>query len=67
MNKEDLCYTPATELAGMVANKEISPVEVMQTVLERIEALEPKINAPGSSLISRPLRTGWEGPMKQNP
>ena len=45
MNKEDLCYTPATELAGMVANKEISPVEVMQSVLERIEALEPKINA----------------------
>lgn len=45
MNAEDLCYTPATELAGMIRNKEISPVEVTDAVLERIERLEPSINA----------------------
>jgi aspartyl-tRNA(Asn)/glutamyl-tRNA(Gln) amidotransferase subunit A len=42
---EDLCYTPATELAGMIRRKDISPVELVAAVLERIEALEPKVNA----------------------
>jgi len=45
MNKEDLCFTPASELAPMIRAKEISPVELVDTVLERIEALEPKLNA----------------------
>jgi aspartyl-tRNA(Asn)/glutamyl-tRNA(Gln) amidotransferase subunit A len=45
MNKEDLCFTPATELAALIRAKQISPVEVIDTVLERIEAIEPKINA----------------------
>ena len=42
MSAEDLCYTPATELAGMIRSKEISPAEVTDAVLER---LEPSINA----------------------
>ena len=45
MNEADLCYTPATELAGLIRRKQISPVEVIDAVLGRIEALEPKINA----------------------
>ena len=45
MNAEDLCFTPAAELAPMIRQKEISPVEVMRAVLTRIEASEPKINA----------------------
>ena len=45
MSQEDLCYTPAFELHGMIARKEVSPVEITSAVLERIETLEPKLNA----------------------
>ena len=38
MNKEDLCFTPATKLSQMIRNKEISATELIETVLERIEA-----------------------------
>jgi aspartyl-tRNA(Asn)/glutamyl-tRNA(Gln) amidotransferase subunit A len=45
MNAEDLAFTPATELAAMIRQKAISPVEVMQATLSRIDVLEPKVNA----------------------
>ena len=45
MNEEDLCFTPATALAAAVAAHELSPVEIVDTVLARIERLEPRINA----------------------
>ncbi len=45
MNDEDLCYTPAAELVGLIRGKQISPLEVIDAVLGRIEALEPKLNA----------------------
>jgi aspartyl-tRNA(Asn)/glutamyl-tRNA(Gln) amidotransferase subunit A len=45
MNAEELCFTPAADLAPMIRQKRISPVELMRAVLARIEASEPKINA----------------------
>lgn len=42
---EELGYTPATELAKRIRNKELSPVELAQEFLERIEAINPKLNA----------------------
>src|SRR3954471_11690188 len=45
MDKIDLCFTPATELVGAIRAKELSSVEITSTVLERIAALEPKLNA----------------------
>ncbi len=45
MDKTDLCYTPATTLAGLIRDKTLSPVALMEAVLERVEALEPRINA----------------------
>lgn len=45
MNAEDLGYLPATELAAMIRSKQISPVEYMTSLLGRIEAVEPKVNA----------------------
>ena len=45
MNKEDLCYTPAHILSGLIRNKELSPVELVKACLERIESINPKINA----------------------
>ena len=45
MNATDLCYTPATELARLYRAKKLSPVEVTDAVLARIERLNPKLNA----------------------
>ncbi len=41
----DLCYLDAVELAAMVRERKISCVELLQTHLGRIEALNPKLNA----------------------
>jgi aspartyl-tRNA(Asn)/glutamyl-tRNA(Gln) amidotransferase subunit A len=38
-------YSDATKLAELIRNREISPVEVVQAHLDRIEAVNPKINA----------------------
>jgi aspartyl-tRNA(Asn)/glutamyl-tRNA(Gln) amidotransferase subunit A len=45
MNQEELCFTPATELARMIRGKSISPVEIMQATLARAQALNPRLNA----------------------
>ena len=45
MSDTELFFTPATELAGLIANNAVSPVEVMTAVLERIDAVEPAVNA----------------------
>ncbi len=45
MDKVELCYTPASELARLIAAKDVSPVEVMEVVLERFDALNPSLNA----------------------
>src|SRR6516162_4437670 len=41
----DLAFAPAAELASMIRNREISPVEVMQATLSRIEQSQPMLNA----------------------
>ena len=45
MTNEDLCFTPATVLAPMIARKQLSPVELATAVLDRAAALEPRVNA----------------------
>lgn len=45
MDRTELCYLPATELAAKVRAKEISPTEVVEAVLARIDEINPKINA----------------------
>ncbi|MCE2483737.1 MAG: amidase [Alphaproteobacteria bacterium] len=42
---DDLCFTPATELGPLIRSKALSPVELIDAVLARIEACEPRINA----------------------
>ncbi len=44
MNK-DICFADATELASRIRNKQLSPVEVVSAHLERISAINPKLNA----------------------
>ncbi|WP_312608336.1 amidase [Agrobacterium pusense] len=42
---EDIIYSDATGLAARIRSKELSPVEVVQAHLDRISAVDPKINA----------------------
>jgi aspartyl-tRNA(Asn)/glutamyl-tRNA(Gln) amidotransferase subunit A len=41
----DLAFTSATELAGLIRARKLSPVELTRAVLERIERLNPTLNA----------------------
>ncbi|MFM8761810.1 MAG: hypothetical protein ACKOFC_00865 [Solirubrobacterales bacterium] len=45
MADAELMYRPATELAAMVRDGEISAQELVTCSLERIEALDPEVNA----------------------
>jgi aspartyl-tRNA(Asn)/glutamyl-tRNA(Gln) amidotransferase subunit A len=45
MTADELCTLPATTLARAVRAKEVSPVEVVDAVLARIERLNPTLNA----------------------
>jgi amidase len=41
----DLCFTPATELQRLYRARKASPLEVMQAVLARVDAVNPRLNA----------------------
>lgn len=45
MSASELCWRPATELAAMIRRKKVSPVEVVDAVLDRVEKLNPRLNA----------------------
>lgn len=45
MADESIAYLTATQMAAMIRDRSLSPVEVMQSHLERIERLNPAINA----------------------
>jgi aspartyl-tRNA(Asn)/glutamyl-tRNA(Gln) amidotransferase subunit A len=45
MASDDLCWLPAHELAGLIRGKKLSPVEVVDAVLARIERVDPTLNA----------------------
>ena len=45
MNNEELCELPAHRLSELYRRGELSPVEATRAVLERIERLNPRLNA----------------------
>ena len=45
MTTTELCFTPATELAAAIRTRQLSPVELIDTVLTRIDDLNPTLNA----------------------
>lgn len=45
MRADDLCWLPATDLVRLIRSRKISPVEVVEAVLDRIEKLNPELNA----------------------
>ena len=42
---EELAYTPATELAARIADRTMSPVEIVDAAIERIEQRNPSLTA----------------------
>jgi aspartyl-tRNA(Asn)/glutamyl-tRNA(Gln) amidotransferase subunit A len=45
MSNDELCLMPISELSGLIARREVSPVDVARATLERIERLEPALRA----------------------
>ena len=45
MSDNDLCYLSAFELARAIRAKSVSPVEATLAVLDRVEKLNPQLNA----------------------
>src|SRR5437879_4708565 len=45
MSPADLCFTPATELVALIRARKLSPVELTRAVLDRVERLNPAVNA----------------------
>src|SRR5437879_1227281 len=43
--KNDLSFLPISELSELIRNRKVSPVEITRTILERIERLNPTLNA----------------------
>lgn len=41
----ELCFTPAIELARRVRERDLSPVELLDAVLARVEAVDPLVHA----------------------
>lgn len=46
----ELTYVPAVELARLMRAKELSPVELMESKLARIEALNPERRSPAPDM-----------------
>ena len=42
---ENLAFTPSHELAALIADKQVSPVEITQLYYDRIERLDGKLNS----------------------
>ncbi|MFX1374524.1 MAG: amidase [Promethearchaeota archaeon] len=45
MNKEDICFMPAYEMAEKIKTQELPSLEITETIIERIEKLNPILNA----------------------
>ena len=45
MSNDELCWTSAADLAAAIRERKLSPVEVTDAALARIEAVNPRVNA----------------------
>ncbi len=45
MNQTELAFTPAVEQAKLIRDRQISPLELVEIYLERIEKIDPKIGS----------------------
>ena len=45
MDRGDIPFLSATELAGLIQSRDVSPVEAVESYLSRIERVDPQLNA----------------------
>ena len=45
MNKEDICFMSAVDMGEKIRSQELTSVEITETIIERIEKINPIINA----------------------
>jgi len=57
---EDLCYTPATELAGLLKDRKLAARELLRACLDRIERVNPQLNAIVTMDPERAMREAGE-------
>jgi Asp-tRNA(Asn)/Glu-tRNA(Gln) amidotransferase A subunit family amidase len=57
---DDLCYLTAREALTHFARGTLSPVDLMSTLLNRIEAVNPHINAFGDCYFDKAQGEAWE-------
>jgi aspartyl-tRNA(Asn)/glutamyl-tRNA(Gln) amidotransferase subunit A len=60
MNTPDVCFLSAGQLGRLIQKKELSPVEVTEAHLKRIELLEPKLNSFITVLADQALAAARE-------
>ena len=53
---EELAFAGALELRSLIASKQVSPVEVAETYLSRIERLDPQLNSYLTVTVDEALR-----------
>ena len=57
---DDLAWTSAVELVRRIGSRELSPVEVVQATLARLEALNPRLNAVCTMTAERAMDAARE-------
>lgn len=63
---EELAYLDATALAELVRGKEVTPLELVEATIERIERINPSLNAVVTPLYDT-AREAAAGPLPQGP
>ena len=67
MNTADLeiCYLSANEAIKKFKNKSISPVELLQEIIKRIESINHKINAFNQLYFEKALKEAKKSEVKK--
>lgn len=60
MDSKEICFLSARQLAKLIQNRDISPVEVVEAHLARIDSLEPTLNSFITLLPERALAAARE-------
>ena len=60
MNDADIGYLPAHQLAAMIRSKALSPVEIVNAILRRVSAIEPRVNAIATVAADQALEDARE-------
>ena len=62
---EQVIYRPIRELSELISNKELSPVELVNTFLDRLERLGPRYNAVVSLTRDRAIKQAQKAEMQE--